>query len=130
MLGPRHVSSLVLDSRANSNSQSTRHVIGGPHVRHYWSNRPHGKRYCRPLGVTKAYCSAIGRSRERLRVVEAKGAEAYVCDLADTDELTRAFYGALAVYVMIPPTNESPDFATASRNSSAIRWPPQSRRQG
>jgi uncharacterized protein YbjT (DUF2867 family) len=55
---------------------------------------------------------AIGRGRERLRVLEAKGAEAYVCDLADTDELTRAFYGALAVYVMIPPTNESPDFRT------------------
>ncbi len=55
---------------------------------------------------------AIGRSRERLRVLEAKGAEAYVCDLADTDELTHAFDGALAVYVMIPPTNESPDFRT------------------
>jgi len=55
---------------------------------------------------------AIGRSQERLRALEAKGAEAYVCDLADTDELTRAFEGALAVYVMIPPTNESPDFRT------------------
>ena len=55
---------------------------------------------------------AIGRSQERLRALEAKGAEAYVCDLADTDELTHAFDGALAVYVMIPPTNESADFRT------------------
>jgi uncharacterized protein YbjT (DUF2867 family) len=32
------------------------------------------------------------------------GVEPYVCDLADTDELIRAFDGAEAAYVMIPPT--------------------------
>jgi uncharacterized protein YbjT (DUF2867 family) len=47
-----------------------------------------------------------------MRFVTAKGAEPYVCDLADTDELTRAFDGALAVYVMIPPTFSSSDFRT------------------
>ena len=55
---------------------------------------------------------AIGRSEERLRYAAAKGAEPYVCDLADTDELTRAFNGALAVYVMIPPSTDSPDYRT------------------
>jgi uncharacterized protein YbjT (DUF2867 family) len=55
---------------------------------------------------------AIGRSKERMRFVMAKGAQPYVCDLADTDELTRAFDGALAVYVMIPPTFSGSDFRT------------------
>lgn len=75
---------------------------------------------------------AIGRNQERLRAVAAVGAEPYVCDLADTDELTRAFSGAQAVYVMIPPTTESPDFrsyqelisdslATAIENAGVTR---------
>jgi uncharacterized protein YbjT (DUF2867 family) len=53
---------------------------------------------------------AIGRSEQHMRFVTSKGAEPYVCDLADTDELTRAFDGALAVYAMIPPTFTSPAF--------------------
>ena len=47
---------------------------------------------------------AIGRSEARLRGLSAMGVEPYVCDLENTDELIRAFDGAEAAYVMIPPT--------------------------
>jgi uncharacterized protein YbjT (DUF2867 family) len=56
---------------------------------------------------------AIGRNEQRLRSITAKGAEPFVCDLTDTDELTRAFSGALAVYVLIPtPPAATSDFLT------------------
>jgi uncharacterized protein YbjT (DUF2867 family) len=64
------------------------------------------------LATQRHIMRAIGRSEKRLRYAMAKGADPFVCDLADTDELTRAFEGALAVYVMIPPTLTSPDFRT------------------
>ncbi len=53
---------------------------------------------------------AIGRNAEHLRHLSAKGAEAFTCDLADTAVLTKAFSGAKAVYVMIPPNMTTQDF--------------------
>lgn len=46
---------------------------------------------------------AIGRNSDRLQPLVAEGAEPFVGDLTDEQALTRAFSGARAVYVMIPP---------------------------
>jgi uncharacterized protein YbjT (DUF2867 family) len=53
---------------------------------------------------------AIGRSEERLRALAARGAEPFVCDLADTAALTKAFAGAQGVYAMIPPDMSSQNY--------------------
>jgi len=45
----------------------------------------------------------VGRSAEKLERFVQKGAEAFTADLGDAEGLTRAFAGATAVYVMIPP---------------------------
>ena len=53
----------------------------------------------------------IGRSAERLQRLAQMGGEPFIiADLADTDALTRAFQGAEAVYVMIPPDVTAPNF--------------------
>ena len=52
----------------------------------------------------------IGRSTERLERFTKKGAEAFVADAKDAAALTRAFTGARAVYVLIPPNPTAPDF--------------------
>ena len=52
----------------------------------------------------------IGRSAERLQRLEQMGGEPFIADLMETDALTRAFEGAEAVYVMIPPDLAAPDF--------------------
>ncbi len=45
----------------------------------------------------------IGRAADKLQPFVAKGAEAFVGSVLDTDAMTRAFTGADAVYAMIPP---------------------------
>lgn len=52
---------------------------------------------------------AIGRSTEKLQALAAKGAEPFIADLTDAASLTRAFTGADAVYLMIPPKPDSQD---------------------
>jgi uncharacterized protein YbjT (DUF2867 family) len=52
---------------------------------------------------------AIGRSAERLQSLAKAGAEPFVADLSDTAALSKAFTGAQAVYVMIPPDLSSKD---------------------
>ncbi|MGA2506473.1 MAG: NmrA family NAD(P)-binding protein [Chitinispirillaceae bacterium] len=51
----------------------------------------------------------IGRSAERLQSLAAKGAEIMTGDQADADFLGRAFSGATAVYLLIPPKMDVPD---------------------
>jgi len=53
---------------------------------------------------------AIGRNAERLQPLAARGAEPFVGDLANAEAMSKAFAGAQAVYVMIPPALSSPDF--------------------
>jgi len=49
------------------------------------------------------------------------GAEAFAADVTDTAALTRAFSGATAAYVMIPPQVNAPDFmAMGGQISDAI----------
>ncbi len=52
----------------------------------------------------------IGRSAEKLGTLSALGAEPFIADLSDKDALGRAFAGAEAAYVMIPPSATSNDF--------------------
>ena len=52
---------------------------------------------------------AIGRSADRLRSLAAQGAEPFVGDVTDPEALSKAFAGAQAVYLMIPPNLAAPD---------------------
>jgi uncharacterized protein YbjT (DUF2867 family) len=52
----------------------------------------------------------IGRNAERLKGLAAEGAEPFAADLTDTAGVTKAFVGAQAVYVMMPPNLASADF--------------------
>jgi uncharacterized protein YbjT (DUF2867 family) len=63
----------------------------------------------------------IGRDKSRLRPLEAKGAEAFIADLANSEALTKAFTGAQAVYLMISPDMRNPDIhGYQSRISDSI----------
>lgn len=50
----------------------------------------------------------IGRNAEKLQPFVAKGAEAFVGSVLDTDAMTRAFRDVDAAYVMIPPDPKQP----------------------
>src|SRR5262249_36144575 len=52
----------------------------------------------------------IGRDADRLHNLVAQGAQPFVGDLANPEALSRAFAGADAVYVMVPPHATSPDY--------------------
>jgi uncharacterized protein YbjT (DUF2867 family) len=53
---------------------------------------------------------AIGRSADRLQALVAQGAEPFVTDLTDVSLLAKAFEGAKAAYVMLPPNLGVPDY--------------------
>ncbi len=55
---------------------------------------------------------ALGRNADHLQALTAKGAEAITCDLTDAGALAKAFSGAKAVYVMIPPNMTSQDYSS------------------
>jgi uncharacterized protein YbjT (DUF2867 family) len=52
----------------------------------------------------------IGRNSAHLQPLTSKGAEAFIADVTDASALAKAFHGADAAYVMIPPnpTNKDP----------------------
>ncbi len=52
---------------------------------------------------------AIARSADRLQPLAAKGADPFVADLSDTAALQKAFSGAKAAYVMLPPDVRNQD---------------------
>jgi uncharacterized protein YbjT (DUF2867 family) len=58
----------------------------------------------------------VGRSAERLAPLTDKGAEAAVGDLADAAFLTKAFEGAKAVYLVIPPKWDVTEWRTFQRS--------------
>ena len=53
---------------------------------------------------------AVGRHQERLQSLVEAGAKPFVCDLADPVGLGKAFAGAEAVYIMIPPETTTANF--------------------
>ncbi|HEX8871399.1 MAG TPA: NAD(P)H-binding protein [Candidatus Acidoferrum sp.] len=64
---------------------------------------------------------AVGRDAARLRPFVEKGAEAFVADVNDAEALTRAFSGARAAFLVMPPGISSPDYrADQDRESTAI----------
>ena len=63
----------------------------------------------------------VGRNADRLKALVAEGAEPFAADLTDVAGVTRAFVGAKAVYVMMPPDLASPDYrAFQNRVTDAI----------
>jgi uncharacterized protein YbjT (DUF2867 family) len=51
----------------------------------------------------------VGRDERRLDRFKQRGAEAFVGDAADANAMARAFSGAEAAYVMVPPNMSSPN---------------------
>ena len=51
----------------------------------------------------------VGRDERKLEQFSQKGAEAFVADVTDASAMERAFAGAEAAYVMIPPNMASPN---------------------
>jgi uncharacterized protein YbjT (DUF2867 family) len=54
---------------------------------------------------------AVGRSTERLSSLVSLGAEPFAADISNKEAASRAFSGAEAAYVMIPPDLANPDYA-------------------
>lgn len=57
----------------------------------------------------------IGRDERKLEQYRQKGAEAFVGDATDASAMERAFAGADAAYVMIPPNMAAPDISGFQR---------------
>jgi uncharacterized protein YbjT (DUF2867 family) len=63
----------------------------------------------------------VGRNAARLHPFVQKGAEAFVADISDAEALTRAFSGAQAAFLMLPPGMRSQNYrADQERESGAI----------
>jgi uncharacterized protein YbjT (DUF2867 family) len=69
-----------------------------------------GKRAAEALLQYGEKIRAIGRDARKLEPLAQKGAEPFVGDLASADSMTKAFSGAAAVYLMIPPAMERDSF--------------------
>ncbi|MGH9407595.1 MAG: NmrA family NAD(P)-binding protein [Terriglobia bacterium] len=61
---------------------------------------------------------AIGRDAGHLSPLAEKGAEVVIADVTDASALRKAFSGAKAVYVMIPPNPSAPDVNAYSEQVS------------
>jgi uncharacterized protein YbjT (DUF2867 family) len=57
----------------------------------------------------------IGRDERRLERFKQRGAEAFVGDVTDASAMAKAFSGAEAAYVMIPPNMSSPNVLGSQR---------------
>jgi uncharacterized protein YbjT (DUF2867 family) len=63
----------------------------------------------------------VGRDAARLQRFVRKGAEAFTANVSDPAALTKAFAGARAAYLMLPPSMTSQDYrADQERESDAI----------
>jgi uncharacterized protein YbjT (DUF2867 family) len=63
----------------------------------------------------------VGRNSAHLQPLTSKGAEPFIADVTDAGALAKAFYGADAAYVMIPPNITSPNpLDYSNRVSDAI----------
>jgi len=64
---------------------------------------------------------AVGRNAAHLQPLTAKGAEAFIADVTDSNALAKAFQQADSAYVMIPPNTATTDpLGYANRVSDAI----------
>jgi uncharacterized protein YbjT (DUF2867 family) len=69
-----------------------------------------GKSAAEALLVKGEKVRVVGRDSAKLEPLVAKGAEAFIGDLADATTLTKAFEGAAAAYLMIPPGHQRDDY--------------------
>lgn len=69
-----------------------------------------GRRIAEALLEAGRPVRVVGRSMERLKGLAARGVEPFVASLDDAAAMTRAFQGARAAYLMIPPSYGEPDF--------------------
>ena len=53
---------------------------------------------------------AVGRNRERLDALVARGAEPVVADVENVTQMTRALEGARCAYTMVPPNRVTLDY--------------------
>lgn len=60
---------------------------------------------------------AIGRNKEKLQALAAKGAETVTGEVTDVAFLTKAFEGARAVYFMVPPNMSTTDYLSFQRQA-------------
>ena len=80
-----------------------------------------GKIIADKLLAARQKVRVVGRSAEKLQLFVAKGAEAFVGFVDDAEAMARAFTGAKAVYLMIPPDMKAKDFrADQDRISDAL----------
>jgi uncharacterized protein YbjT (DUF2867 family) len=64
----------------------------------------------------------VGRDRGRLSRFSTRGAEAITTSIEDTEALTKAFSGARAAFLMIPPAKSAPDYRVVQEHySDSIR---------
>ncbi|HEY7353064.1 MAG TPA: NAD(P)H-binding protein [Terriglobales bacterium] len=52
----------------------------------------------------------VGRNLDRLKPLVAKGAQPFVANVMDKDSVRKAFDGANAVYLMLPPNEKAQDY--------------------
>ena len=63
----------------------------------------------------------IGRTSDRLQPLAKLGAQPFIADITDAGALVRAFTGAQAAYVIVPPNVRSEDLiADSERVSDAL----------
>ena len=76
----------------------------------------------RTLLAQGAQVRAVARDARKLEAWAAQGCDTALADIGDAAALARAFTGAEAVFVLLPPTfDPSPDFAEARAAIAAIR---------
>ena len=63
----------------------------------------------------KQQVRVVGRDAKRLERFTSQGAEGFVADMTDAAALTKAFTGADAAYLLIPPNLSAPDVAAYQR---------------
>ncbi len=63
---------------------------------------------------------AVGRNAAHLAPLVAKGAEAFVGDVTDKEAMHKAFEGAQAAYVMLPPDVSASDFLAYQKQVTEV----------
>ncbi len=69
-----------------------------------------GQKIAEKLLAQNKKVRAIGRSVEKLKKLGEKGAEVFVGNVENPEDMTRAFQGAKALFLMIPPDYKAVDF--------------------
>src|ERR1051326_5744781 len=69
-----------------------------------------GQRVAEALLAQQKRVRVVGRHAEKLKTLSDKGAETFVGNVENPEDMTRAFKDAKAVFLMIPPNYTAEDF--------------------